>query len=132
LPEKCAFCVENAGKNGLKSIVLSLISFREMSNSKALQRIFLPTPPRERQTALRAASLPASTAGRVDHASRLCCNFFILPGIFLKRNILFEFLSQKMAARSGKPGARRDDFLVELIALVQKYWPQAEGPPGQL
>lgn len=28
--------------------------------------------------------------------------------------------------------ARRDDFLVELIALVQKYWPEAEGRPGRL
>jgi carnitine 3-dehydrogenase len=28
--------------------------------------------------------------------------------------------------------ARRDDFLVELLALVQKYWPEAEGRPGQL
>jgi len=27
---------------------------------------------------------------------------------------------------------RRDDFLVELIALVQKYWPEAEGRPGRL
>jgi carnitine 3-dehydrogenase len=28
--------------------------------------------------------------------------------------------------------ARRDDFLVELLALVQKYWPEAEGRPGRL
>ena len=28
--------------------------------------------------------------------------------------------------------ARRDEFLVELIALVQKYWPEAEGRPGRL
>ena len=27
---------------------------------------------------------------------------------------------------------RRDDFLVELLALVQKYWPEAEGRPGRL
>ena len=26
---------------------------------------------------------------------------------------------------------RRDDFLVELLALVQKYWPEAEGRPGR-
>ena len=28
--------------------------------------------------------------------------------------------------------ARRDEFLVELLALVQKYWPEAEGRPGRL
>ncbi len=28
--------------------------------------------------------------------------------------------------------ARRDDFLVELLGLVQKYWPEAEGRPGRL
>jgi carnitine 3-dehydrogenase len=28
--------------------------------------------------------------------------------------------------------ARRDDFLVELLALAQKYWPEAEGRPGAL
>ena len=28
--------------------------------------------------------------------------------------------------------ARRDDFLVELLTLVQKYWPEAEGRPGRL
>jgi carnitine 3-dehydrogenase len=28
--------------------------------------------------------------------------------------------------------ARRDDFLVELLGLVQKYWPEAEGLPGRL
>ncbi len=28
--------------------------------------------------------------------------------------------------------ARRDDFLVDLLALVQKYWPEAEGRPGRL
>ncbi len=28
--------------------------------------------------------------------------------------------------------ARRDDFLVELLALVQKYWPEAEGRPDRL
>jgi carnitine 3-dehydrogenase len=28
--------------------------------------------------------------------------------------------------------ARRDDFLVELLALVQKYWPEAKGRPGRL
>jgi carnitine 3-dehydrogenase len=27
---------------------------------------------------------------------------------------------------------RRDDFLVELLSLVQKYWPEAEGRPGRL
>jgi carnitine 3-dehydrogenase len=27
---------------------------------------------------------------------------------------------------------RRDDFLVELLALVQKYWPEAEGRPDRL
>ncbi len=28
--------------------------------------------------------------------------------------------------------ARRDDFLVDLLALVQKYWPEAEGRAGRL
>jgi len=28
--------------------------------------------------------------------------------------------------------ARRDAFLVDLLALVQKYWPEAEGRPGRL
>ena len=28
--------------------------------------------------------------------------------------------------------SRRDDFLVELLTLVQKYWPEAEGRPGRL
>jgi carnitine 3-dehydrogenase len=28
--------------------------------------------------------------------------------------------------------ARRDEFLVELLALVQKCWPEAEGRPGWL
>ncbi len=28
--------------------------------------------------------------------------------------------------------ARRDAFLVDLIGLVQKYWPEAEGRPGRL
>jgi carnitine 3-dehydrogenase len=28
--------------------------------------------------------------------------------------------------------ARRDEFLVDLIGLVQKYWPEAEGRPGRL
>jgi carnitine 3-dehydrogenase len=41
---------------------------------------------------------------------------------------------EKQAA--GRPirelEARRDDFLVELLALVQKYWPEAEGLPGRL
>lgn len=28
--------------------------------------------------------------------------------------------------------ARRDDFLVELLSLVQKYWPEAEGRAGRI
>ena len=28
--------------------------------------------------------------------------------------------------------APRHDFLVEFLALVQKYWPEAEGRPGRL
>jgi hypothetical protein len=28
--------------------------------------------------------------------------------------------------------AWREDFLVELMALVQKYWPEAGRPPGRL
>ena len=63
---------------------------------------------------------------------RFAATFFILPWISSKGNILFYFLNQEMTARFGKPGARRDDFLVELLALVQKYWPGAEGPQGQL
>ncbi len=27
---------------------------------------------------------------------------------------------------------RRDDFLIELLALVKKYWPEAEGRPGHI
>jgi carnitine 3-dehydrogenase len=27
---------------------------------------------------------------------------------------------------------RRDDFLIELLALVRKYWPEAEGRPGHI
>ena len=37
---------------------------------------------------------------------------------------------------AGRPVAeldrRRDDFLVELLALVQKYWPEAEGLEGRI
>ena len=40
---------------------------------------------------------------------------------------------QQAAGRSIKElEARRDDFLVELLALVQKYWPEAEGRPSGL
>jgi carnitine 3-dehydrogenase len=40
---------------------------------------------------------------------------------------------EQAAGRSIKQlAARRDDFLVELLALVQKYWPEAEGRPGRL
>jgi carnitine 3-dehydrogenase len=27
---------------------------------------------------------------------------------------------------------RRDDFLVELLEVVQKYWPEAEGLKGRI
>ena len=41
--------------------------------------------------------------------------------------------ADQAAGRSIKElEARRDDFLVELLALVQKYWPEAEGRPGRL
>jgi hypothetical protein len=63
---------------------------------------------------------------------RFCRNFLMLPRISQKGKALLYFLSQEMAARSGKPEARRDDFLVGLLALVQKYCPRAKGPPGQL
>ena len=37
---------------------------------------------------------------------------------------------------AGRPVAeldrRRDDFLVELLGLVQKYWPEAEGLEGRI
>ncbi|GGO89407.1 L-carnitine dehydrogenase [Marinobacterium nitratireducens] len=37
---------------------------------------------------------------------------------------------------AGRPVAeldrRRDDFLVELLDLVQKYWPESEGLPGRI
>jgi hypothetical protein len=51
---------------------------------------------------------------------------------FSKSQYLVLFSESEDGCRSGKPAAQRDDFLVELLALVQKYWPQAEGPPGQL
>jgi len=40
---------------------------------------------------------------------------------------------QQAAGRSIETlAARRDDFLVDLLALVQKYWPEAEGRAGRL
>ena len=98
---------------------------------QSLTENFLPTPATSAERRLDDLATSPQASGRPDHAPPLSRNFFILPCLSLKGNSLFYFLSKKMDARPGKFEAGRDDFLVELLALVQKYWPGAEGPQGQ-
>lgn len=44
-----------------------------------------------------------------------------------------EGSEHQAAGRSvGQLEARRDEFLTDLLALVEKYWPEAEGLPGRI
>jgi hypothetical protein len=60
LPAKRAFCAENAWQNRRQEGFGTAFSFREMSDFKALERIFLPAPLKSPeangQSTLRAAS----------------------------------------------------------------------------
>jgi hypothetical protein len=91
LPAKSAFLGENRGRTREKAGFRSALSFREMSDSKVLARVFLPTP--------RAKSYPAPPRPRPSPVSgaeirapaRLSGHFLMVPDISSKGKTFHTF-----------------------------------------